>query len=87
MGTVPRTRRRSSARDPLKKTTLQMHTSTIKAVKYAVEHGAAASQDELVEDAIIARLRELRRAKVYAAYQEAADDSAFMSDMRDATVS
>ena len=60
-----------------------MHTSTLEAVKQAVERGAAASQNEFVEEAVIARLRELRRAKVYAAYQEAAGDPAFMAEMEE----
>jgi Arc/MetJ-type ribon-helix-helix transcriptional regulator len=76
-----RTRRRSPARDPLKKTSVQMHTSTLEAVKQAVERGAAASQNEFVEAAVIARLRELRREKVYASYREAAADPAYVEDM------
>ena len=80
-----RTRRRSASRDPLKKTTVQMHTSVIDAMKHAVENGAAASQNEFVEEAVVARLRELRRAKVYAAYEEAARDDAFLADMHETT--
>ena len=76
-----RTRRRSPARDPLKKTSVQMHTSTLQAVKNAVERGAAASQNEFVEAAVIARLRELRREKVYASYREAAADPAYVEEM------
>jgi hypothetical protein len=34
---------------------------------------------------VIARLRKLRRAKVYAAYREAARDPVFMADLRDTT--
>jgi hypothetical protein len=41
----------------------------------------APSQNEFVEEALVARLRELRRAKVYAAYQEAAGDPSFVADM------
>ncbi|HEV2148598.1 MAG TPA: hypothetical protein VGR37_14435 [Longimicrobiaceae bacterium] len=78
-----RTRRRSPARDPLKKASFQMHTSTLEAIRQAVEHGAAASHNEFVEDAVVARLRELRRAKVYAGYEEAARDPLFMADMRE----
>lgn len=82
---LPRSRRRSPAADPLKKTTLQMHTSTLEAVKRAVDSGAAASQNEFVEEAILSRLREIRRAKVYAAYAEAAADPLFMRDMEEVT--
>lgn len=80
-----RSRRRSPAGDPFRKTTLQMHASTLEAVKRAVESGAAASQNEFVEEAVVNRLRELRRAKVYAAYREAANEPDFMADMREAT--
>lgn len=78
-----RTRRRSPAADPLRKTTVQMHTSVLDAVKQAVEHGYAASQNEFVEEAVVAHLRELRRARVYAAYEEAARDPEFMAEMRE----
>lgn len=80
-----RTRRRNPARDPLKKTSVQMHTSTIEAVKRAVAGGAAASQNEFVEAAVIARLRELRREKVYASYREAAADPAYVEDVESTT--
>jgi Arc/MetJ-type ribon-helix-helix transcriptional regulator len=76
-----RTRRRSSVRDPLRKTSIQMRTSTIEAVRHAVESGAAASQNEFVETAVIALLRELRREKVYASYREAAADPAYTARM------
>lgn len=55
------------------------------AVKEAVENGAAESQNAFVEDALLRRLKELRREKIYAAYAEAARDGAFMHDMRSAT--
>jgi tryptophan synthase beta subunit len=60
-----------------------MRASTIEALKLAVEEGAAMSQNEFVEEAIMARLRELRRARVYAAYDEAAADPEFMRDLRE----
>jgi Arc/MetJ-type ribon-helix-helix transcriptional regulator len=80
-----RTRRRSRAADPLRKTTVQMHTSVLEAVRQAVAHGYAASQNEFVEEAVVAHLRELRRATVYAAYDEAARDPEFMAEMRAVT--
>lgn len=82
-----RTRRRSSTRDPLKKASVKMHTSTLEAVKKAVESGAAASQNEFVEAAVVARLRELRRQKVYASYREAAADPAYVKEMESITAS
>lgn len=83
--TSPRTRRRSPAYDPLKKTSVQMHTSTIEAVRRAVSSGAAASQNEFVEAAVIARLRDLRRAKVYASYRDAAADPEYVQEMESTT--
>lgn len=85
LNTSTRTRRRSPARDPLKKASVQMHTSTIEAVKRAVESGAAASQNEFIEAAVIARLRELRREKVYTSYREAAADPAYVEDNESTT--
>jgi hypothetical protein len=84
-GASVRSRRRSQIRDPLKKVSYQMRTSTVDAVKQAVDNGVAASQNEFVEGAVVARLREIRRAKVYAAYEEAARDAAFMADMDETT--
>lgn len=80
-----RTRRRSPMRDPLKKTSVQMHTSTLEAVKKAVAGGAATSQNEFIEAAVIARLRELRRERVYASYREAAADPAYVEDNESTT--
>ena len=80
-----RRRRRSSTADPLKKVTYQMRTSTLDAIRQAVERGGYASQNEFVEAAVVAQLRELRRAKVYAAYQEAARDPEFMAEQRELT--
>lgn len=82
-----RTRRRSPAGDPLRKTSVQMHNSTLEAVKQAVEHGAAASQNEFVEEAVLARLREIRRQKVYASYREAAMDPEYVADMESVSAS
>jgi len=47
-----------------------------------VENGAAESQNAFVEDALLRRLKELRREKVFSAYGAAARDPVFMQDMR-----
>lgn len=60
----------------------QVRQSVAEAVREAVESGAAESQNAFVEEALIRRLRELRRERVYSAYEEAAQDPAFMRDMR-----
>jgi hypothetical protein len=59
----------------------QVSQSVAEAVKEAVEGGAAESQNAFVEDALVRRLKELRREKIYSAYEEAARDPAFMADM------
>ncbi len=78
---APARRRRSPSSDPLKKVTLQLSESVVEAIKALVRLGEAPSANVFVEDAVRARLRERRRAKVYAAYKEAASDPAFLTDM------
>jgi Arc/MetJ-type ribon-helix-helix transcriptional regulator len=80
-----RLRRRGPSGDPLKKVTYQMHASTLEAIRHTVETGTYASQNEFVEEAVVAHLRDLRRAKVYAAYEEAARDPEFMAEQREIT--
>lgn len=77
----PIRRRRSSSADPLKKFTVQLSESVVTAIKALVKIGEAASANAFVEDAVRASLRERRRAKIYAAYEEAANDPAFMAEM------
>ena len=73
--------KRSSRKDPLKKTGYQIRDSVAKAVREAVDEGAAESQNAFVERALVRELRELRRRRVYEAYAEAAGDPAFLKDM------
>jgi hypothetical protein len=80
---------RSSARrigdrtgDRPKKVGWQVRQSIAEAVKEAVANGAAESQNAFVEDALLRRLKALRREKIYSAYEEAAQDPVFMEDMR-----
>jgi hypothetical protein len=60
----------------------QVRQSVAAAVKEAVESGAAESQNAFVEDALLRRLKELRRDTIYSAYEVAAQDPVFMEDMR-----
>ena len=76
-----RRRRTASAADPLKKVTVHLHESVSTAIMRMVRQGVAASQAAFIEDAVIAQLREIRRAKVYAAYAEAAADPTVMAEM------
>ncbi|MGH7573143.1 MAG: hypothetical protein ACREMK_15075 [Gemmatimonadota bacterium] len=78
-------RRNSSRRDPPKKTGYQIRLSVAKAVREAVDQGAAESQNAFVERALVRELRELRRRQVYEAYAEAARDPAFKEDMGSTT--
>jgi hypothetical protein len=80
---------RSSGRrdgDRPKKVGWQVRRSVAEAVKEAVENGAAESQNAFVEDALLRRLKALRRDKIYSAYEEAAQDPEFMEDMRSISV-
>lgn len=78
---TPVRRRRSPESDPLKKVTLQLSESVVEAIKTIVERGDAPSQNVFVEEAVRDKLRERRRAKLYAAYEAASNDPAFMRDM------
>lgn len=78
-------RRRGTVGDPLRKVTMRFRESVTQAVKAAVAAGDAPSADSFVEQAVVAALRERRRARLYAAYAEAASDELFLSDMAQAT--
>ena len=54
-------------------------------MKEAVESGWAESQNAFVEDALLRRLKELRRERIYSAYEAAAEDPVFMEEMRSIT--
>lgn len=77
--------RRSRSREALRKVTYQMRESVVDGVRGAVESGVAPSANAFVEEAVVARLRELRRERVYREYAEAAADPEFMRDMDEVT--
>lgn len=60
-----------------------MHRTVADAVRALVEAGQAPSTDAFIEEAVIAQLRERRRARVYAAYEEAAADPVFMAELEE----
>lgn len=62
-----------------------LHTRVADAVRSAVDAGHAPSADAFIEDAIVAALRDQRRARLYAAYAQAAQDPDFAADMTDTT--
>lgn len=78
-------RRRSRQAEPLRKVSYQLRESITESVRAAVEAGAAASANAFVEDAIVERLKELRRERLYAAYQEAANDPEYAAEMDELT--
>lgn len=78
-------RRRTTAVDRLEKATFRIRASVLDAIRIAVEAGVAPSASAFVEEAVTDRLRELRRARVYRAYAEAAQDPAFLEDMEETT--
>jgi hypothetical protein len=79
---MSRMARRRRGSDPVRKPGWQVRTSVADAVRDAVEEGLAESQNALVERALLHFLAERRRDRLYAAYAEAAQDAAFMADMR-----
>jgi phage gp16-like protein len=74
-------RRRSRHADPLRKVSYQIRSSVADGIRTAVETGAAASVNAFVEDAIVERLKQLRRDRLYAAYEEAANDPEYVTEM------
>ncbi|HYD54267.1 MAG TPA: hypothetical protein VEA99_16650 [Gemmatimonadaceae bacterium] len=81
--TVVRRRRRTET--PTIKKSFTLHEDVVQAADAAVRAGAAENLSAFVEAAIEEKLRRTRRAELYGAYQEAAQDPAFMADMRAVT--
>ena len=79
------TPRRGPGDDRPRKVGWQVRRSVAAAVKEAVENGWAESQNAFVEDALLRRLKELRRERIYSAYEAAAEDPVFMEEMRSIT--
>ena len=79
--TFSRRRRRSPYSDPLRKVSYQIRSSLAEGIRSAVAAGAAPSVNAFVEDAIIERLKELRRERLYAAYAQAAADPDYVAEM------
>jgi hypothetical protein len=78
-----RRRRHSRRADPLRKVSYQIRSSVADGLRNAVDGGAAASVNAFVEEAIIERLKQLRRERLYAAYDEAANDPKFVAEMEE----
>lgn len=81
----PLKRHRSRATESRRAVTYQLRTGVADSVRAAVDAGAAPDANTFVEDAIIERLKELRRERLYAAYAEAANDPAYAAEMAEIT--
>lgn len=81
---APRFRRARQA-ERLRKVSYQLRESVAESVRAAVESGAAPSANAFVEVAIMRQLKELRRERLYAAYQEAANDPEYAAEMAELT--
>jgi hypothetical protein len=57
----------------------------LQAVRSLVEQGETPSANAFVEDALRLKLREVARARLYAAYEEASQDPEFLADMEATT--
>lgn len=80
---APASRRRRRSENPTVKKSFTLHEDVVQAAAAAVFEGAAENLSAFVEQAIEEKLRRANRAKLYEAYAEAAQDPAFMSDMRE----
>jgi Arc/MetJ-type ribon-helix-helix transcriptional regulator len=74
-------RRRRGATHNLRKATFQVDEGVLQAVRSLVEQGETPSANAFVEEALRLKLREVRQARLYAAYGEAAEDPEFLADM------
>ena len=78
-------RRRRPAHEPSKKATFQIRESLLLAARACAAEGAVPSVSALVELALEQKLRDLRRERLYAAYEEAANDPAFVREIEKTT--
>lgn len=78
-------RRRRQSETPTVRKSLSLHADVLQAAEAAVDEGEAANLSAFVEEAVQEKLRRSKRSKLYAAYAAAAQDPAFMADMREMT--
>ncbi|MBA3580176.1 MAG: type II toxin-antitoxin system CcdA family antitoxin [Gemmatimonadaceae bacterium] len=65
------------------RTSLSLRADVLEAAKEIVQAGQAENLSAFVEDALDEKIRRTRRAALYAAYDKAASDPAFLRDMDD----
>jgi len=66
-----------------KKATFNLHTDVLTAMDEVMAQGIAPSKNNLVEQALLKELKELRRQARKALWQEAAKDPLFMKDIEE----
>ena len=79
-------RRRRRSETPTVRKSVTLHADTLQAAQAAVDAGTAENLSAFVEEAVQEKLRRSKRSELYAAYAEAAQDLAFMTDMRQLTL-
>lgn len=84
---LPAFRRRRNDRAPRERTSLSLRADVLEAAKEIVRAGQAENLSAFVEAALEEKVRRTRRAALYAAYDEAANDTAFLRDMDDVSAS
>ncbi len=65
------------------KVTYQLDTEIVAAIRRAVEAGQAHTMSEFVEDAVRARIAELRREEIRTSVREAVRDPLFRADVEE----
>ncbi len=68
---------------PLKKATFSLRRETLEALDEAVSQGAAPSKNALVERALEKELKEVRRQRERALWEEALRDPLFLRDLEE----
>jgi Arc/MetJ family transcription regulator len=79
---IRRRKREDSRRE---KTSISLSAEVLAAAKKIVDAGEAENLSALVESALREKVRQTKRAALYAAYSEAARNDAFMREMNDVT--
>lgn len=70
-------------REKTKKATFNLHPTVLAALDQAVTQGMASSKNVLVEQALLRELKELRRQRRKAQWEEAARDPLFLKDIEE----
>lgn len=78
-------RRRRTLNEPSKKATFQIRESILQEAKSFADEGLVPSMSVLVEQALEEKLRDLKRERLYAAYDEAASNPAFVNELQETT--